>query len=115
MSKITCFFWFESTKTHQSADRIESRDPTQPIQRLCPNAIPSDSFKGWVRGILSTTQVTQNVVLLALLFIHRLKNANPQVNGRSGSEYRLLTVALMLGNKCKSEIWHSFPATVAPD
>ncbi|EDO00684.1 hypothetical protein SS1G_03157 [Sclerotinia sclerotiorum 1980 UF-70] len=44
-------------------------------------------------------QVSQNVILLALLFIYRLKSINPVVKGRSGSEYRLLTVALMLGNK----------------
>jgi hypothetical protein len=43
--------------------------------------------------------VAQNVVLLALLFIHRLKKLNPAVRGKPGSEYRLLTVALMLGNK----------------
>lgn len=49
--------------------------------------------------MLSTTQVTQNVILLALLFIYRLKKLNPQVKGKPGSEYRLLTVALMLGNK----------------
>ena len=49
--------------------------------------------------ILSTTQVTQNVILLALMFIYRLKKLNPTVKGKSGSEFRLLTVALMLGNK----------------
>ncbi len=63
--------------------------------------MPSIGFKKWVVTILSTTQVTQNVILLALLFIYRLKTINPAVKGRSGSEYRLLTVALMLGNKCK--------------
>ena len=49
--------------------------------------------------MLSTTLVAQSVVLLALLFIHRLKRMNPNVRGKPGSEYRLLTVALMLGNK----------------
>lgn len=49
--------------------------------------------------LLSTTQVTQNVILLALMFIYRLKSFNPTVKGKPGSEYRLLTVALMLGNK----------------
>lgn len=53
-------------------------------------------------SVLTTTQVTQNVILLALLFIYRLKMSNSSVRGRPGSEYRLLTVALMLGNKCKS-------------
>ena len=33
------------------------------------------------------------------MFIYRLKRQNPQVRGKPGSEYRLLTVALMLGNK----------------
>jgi hypothetical protein len=65
------------------------------------DAIPTTPFRKWVVTILSTTQVTQNVILLALLFIYRLKTLNPTVKGKAGSEYRLLTVALMLGNKCK--------------
>lgn len=56
-------------------------------------------FRKWVTTMLSTTQVTQNVILLALMFIYRLKKLNPTVKGRQGSEFRLLTVALMLGNK----------------
>jgi hypothetical protein len=40
------------------------------------------------------------VIILALLFIYRLKKTNPAVKGKPGSEFRLLTVALMLGNKC---------------
>ena len=63
---------------------------------------PYSQFKKWVYGVVSTTQVTENVILLALMFIYRLKMTNPSVKGRSGSEYRLLTVALMLGNKCES-------------
>lgn len=51
-------------------------------------------------SILSTTQVSQNVILLALMFIYRLKKLNPGVKGKLGSEFRLFTVALMLGNKC---------------
>lgn len=63
------------------------------------DAKPTTGFRKWVTTILSTTCVAQNVVLLALLFIHRLKKYNPSVRGKPGSEYRLLTVALMLGNK----------------
>jgi hypothetical protein len=58
-------------------------------------------FLKWVTTILATTQVSQNVTILALMFIHRLKKLNPTVKGKAGSEFRLLTVALMLGNKCK--------------
>lgn len=68
---------------------------------LCPEAIPTPAFQKWVSNILSTTQVSQNVILLALLFIYRLKKFNPAVRGKKGSEYRLMTVALMLGNKCR--------------
>lgn len=48
---------------------------------------------------MSTTQVGKNVILLALMFIYRLKKFNPSVSGKRGSEFRLLTIALMLGNK----------------
>lgn len=58
-------------------------------------------FRKWVVSILSTTQVSQNVILLALMFIYRLKKLNPGVKGKLGSEFRLFTVALMLGNKCE--------------
>ncbi|TVY90095.1 Meiotically up-regulated protein [Lachnellula willkommii] len=97
-AQITCLFWFESTDT---LNRAENMGPSSsPIKRLRNEALPSSGFRKWVVTILSTTQVTQNVILLALLFIYRLKKINPAVKGRSGSEYRLLTVALMLGNKC---------------
>ena len=97
---MTCLFWFESVQTLQDAESIELMPSTKRIRRLNRNAVASQAFKKWVHGILSTTQVTQNVILLGLLFIYRLKAANPGVKGRAGSEYRLLTVALMLGNKC---------------
>lgn len=35
------------------------------------------------------------------MFIYRLKKLNPGVKGKLGSEFRLFTVALMLGNKCE--------------
>ncbi|RDL39527.1 Cyclin-like protein [Venustampulla echinocandica] len=96
-AQITCLFWFESTETLQKAENLSPY--SSPVKRLRDEATPSSGFRKWVVTILSTTQVTQNVILLALLFIYRLKNINPAVKGRSGSEYRLLTVALMLGNK----------------
>jgi hypothetical protein len=80
----------------------DSRDVPYPITPLVPEAVPSLGFRKWVITILSTTQVTQNVILLALLFIYRLKKLNPTVKGKTGSEFRLLTVALMLGNKCET-------------
>ena len=68
---------------------------------LVPDATPSIGFRKWVTTILTTTLVSKNVILLALLFVYRLKKFNPAVSGKRGSEFRLLTIALMLGNKCE--------------
>ncbi|KAF1927784.1 uncharacterized protein M421DRAFT_64496 [Didymella exigua CBS 183.55] len=96
-AEITCLFWFESSKVlNQVTDPKLSPHQTQP---LVPDAIPTSGFRKWVATILTTTQVAQNVILLALLFVWKLKQTNPSVKGKPGSEYRLLTVALMLGNK----------------
>lgn len=92
---MTCLFWFETTA---KLNDIEERK--NPLLYIVPEAIPSAGFQKWVTNILSTTQVSQNVILLALLFIYRLKKFNHRVRGKKGSEYRLMTIALMLGNKC---------------
>jgi hypothetical protein len=102
--QITCLFWFETSETLEKAERMA---PGTFVKRLRNEAFPSSGFRKWVVTILTTTQVTQNVTLLALLFIYRLKKINPTVKGKLGSEYRLLTVALMLGNKCKNFIFWS--------
>lgn len=97
-AELTCLFWFESYPTLQ---RIEVADhaPAMVISRVNSTVEPTASFRKWVSSMLSTTQVAQNVTLLALLFIYRLKQMNKNVRGKPGSEYRLMTVALMLGNK----------------
>lgn len=96
-AEVTCLFWFESSTILKQV--VDGSSPRQTIQPLVPDAHPTIGFKKWVATILTTTQVAQNVILLALLFIYRLKLTNPTVKGKPGSEYRLLTVALMLGNK----------------
>lgn len=96
---MTCLFWFETTaKLNAIENNLDS------IPTLTPEVSPALGFQKWVTTVLSTTQVSQNVVLLALMFIYRLKKFNSAVKGKSGSEFRLLTIALMLGNKC---VWHS--------
>lgn len=93
-AQMTCLFWFEGSPKLRAIEERSSHGAS-----LSPEAIPSVGFQKWVSSILSTTQVSQNVVLLALLFIYRLKKSNPAVRGKKGSEYRLMTIALMLGNK----------------
>ncbi|KAK4504842.1 hypothetical protein PRZ48_002805 [Zasmidium cellare] len=96
-AQITCLFWFEPSELLQQVE--DSPINLQPTRQLASDAKPTTGFRKWVATILTTTQVAQNVVVLALLFIYRLKKLNPNVRGKPGSEYRLLTVALMLGNK----------------
>lgn len=93
---MTCLFWFQPIEDINRAEL-----PGSSVAPLTKLAKPLEQFRKWVYNVLSTTQVTQNVILLALLFVYRLKKSTPQIKGRSGSEYRLLTVALMLGNKCQ--------------
>ncbi|CAG8070723.1 unnamed protein product [Penicillium salamii] len=93
-AQMTCLFWFEKTSKLQAIE-----DHQRPVPSLVAEAFPTVGFQKWVSTILSTTQVSQNVILLALLFIYRLKKFNSGVKGKKGSEFRLMTVALMLGNK----------------
>lgn len=96
-AEITCLFWFESSETLEYAESLP--DGALPDRGLNADAIPSIGFRKWVTTVLTTTQVGKNVILLALMFIHRLKKFNRSVSGKRGSEFRLLTIALMLGNK----------------
>lgn len=99
MAEVAALFWFESPQTFETAEKIRTLPPNAAIARLSANAVATSDFKKWVMNIVDATKITQNVALLALLYIYRLKMANPSVKGRPGSEFRLLTVALMLGNK----------------
>lgn len=96
LEKMTCLFWFESTPKLNAIEKCTNSPPT-----LLPEVTPASGFQKWVTTVLSTTQVSKNVILLALMFIYRLKKFNSGVKGKSGSEFRLLTIALMLGNKCE--------------
>lgn len=99
VADLTALFWFETLKTLEQAATYDALRPGAPVRRIERSAIACPNFKKWVHNLLSTTQVTQNVILLSLLYIHRLKVLNPKMHGLPGSEYRLLTVALMLANK----------------
>lgn len=99
VADLTALFWFESSKLLEQAATFDAHRPGPPVRRIEGPAIACPNFKKWVHNLLATTQVTQNVILLSLLFIHRLKVLNPKMHGLPGSEYRLLTVALMLANK----------------
>ncbi|GAA5837030.1 hypothetical protein JCM3766R1_006509 [Sporobolomyces carnicolor] len=59
---------------------------------------PNPRFVMFCHDVLTTTQVSHSVVLLALLFVSRLKQKN-SIRGAPGSEFRLAVTGLMLANK----------------
>ncbi|PWY99382.1 hypothetical protein BCV70DRAFT_162583 [Testicularia cyperi] len=84
-----------------NADTGRSR-PTAQERSSDPRALrlyPRRRFTEFVRNMLNTTQVSKSVIVLALLYIHRLKSKNPGLRGQDGSEFRLFVTALMLANK----------------
>ncbi|SJX65632.1 uncharacterized protein SRS1_16259 [Sporisorium reilianum f. sp. reilianum] len=82
----------DSTRSRPTASE-RSNDPR--LLRLFPRR----RFTDFVRNMLNTTQVSKSVIILALLYIHRLKSNNPGLRGQDGSEFRLFVTALMLANK----------------
>ncbi|KAK4700430.1 hypothetical protein P7C70_g5817, partial [Phenoliferia sp. Uapishka_3] len=76
-----CFLWFDNS-------RIPSKH----------QLVPTEKFLRFCHDVLATTQVSHSVVILALLFIYRLKHKN-QICGAPGSEFRLCVTALMMANK----------------
>ncbi|ORY06612.1 hypothetical protein K493DRAFT_190414, partial [Basidiobolus meristosporus CBS 931.73] len=57
------------------------------------------AFRNFCYQVLSTSQVSVPVILLALVYIQRFKSSSPCTMGADSSEGRLFAVALMLANK----------------
>ncbi|KAK9474395.1 uncharacterized protein V1510DRAFT_412118 [Dipodascopsis tothii] len=93
-ANLSCFFWFNSSALLKRCSTHNSLSVP-----LCPTSIPSAEFREFVEDILMQTQLSHAVVCLALLYMYRLKMMNSQVIGNPGSEFRVFTVGLMLGNK----------------
>ncbi|KAF8741341.1 Cyclin, partial [Rhizoctonia solani] len=95
----------DDTRTQRpTPDSVFSTQP-KPSRRsstpesLCTVAQNIPEFVSFIADLLATTQVSQSVITLALRYIYTLKQANPSIRGRRGSEYRLAVTALMLANK----------------
>lgn len=68
----------------------------------------SAGFKRFCSQVLQATQLSESVVMLSLKYIAMLLQNSPQIQGAEGSEYRMFTVALMLG---MSEIYYMHVCT----
>ncbi|CAG8472537.1 9302_t:CDS:2 [Funneliformis caledonium] len=100
-SHMTCFLWFGDylMDPHTPSIIAPPPPPGGNGHRRYAEYKPRDAFKKFCKDVISATQVSHSVILLSLLYIHRMKINNPTIKGQSGSEYRTFTVALMLANK----------------
>src|SRR5271170_5995398 len=94
---MVCFLWFEPLSVLEYAG--SSTEYSQLHHRLTEDSIPPPDFVDFCIRVLRTTAVSKEVALLGLLYIHRLRIRRPDVEGKSGSQWRIFTIALMLGNK----------------
>ena len=100
---LTCFLWFEKYSTLRLVEN--ATHTPRPQSPLVSDAIPTTIFRDWLTYILWRTGVSRNVTLLALMFIYRLRKLNPRLRAEgSHSEFRIVIVALMLGNKGPSAL-----------
>ncbi|PRQ74373.1 hypothetical protein AAT19DRAFT_14726 [Rhodotorula toruloides] len=95
-AEMFVWLWFAPTSGGAGAGEAATPEDRAGLARL--QVKPTDRFLRFCHEVLSTTQVSHSVVLLALLFVSRLKQRN-DIKGAAGSEYRLAVTALMLGNK----------------
>ncbi|CAE6457304.1 unnamed protein product [Rhizoctonia solani] len=89
MCNMVCYLWFGRRGQRSSSSNTDS------VHQFSPRP----EFVSFIADLLATTQVSQSVITLALRYIYMLKQANPSIRGRRGSEYRLAVTALMLANK----------------
>ena len=96
---MVCFLWFEPLPILDSAGAGDAQLP-----HLSDDSVPASDFVDFCIRVIRTTAVSKEVALLGLLYIHRLRLKNPSVEGKSGSQWRIFTIALMLGNKSNSPL-----------
>ena len=119
-SSMICYLWFgtvgQSPATQPTGSPGPSDAPSESVPRQLTSPliqtdlemarlqfVPSAAFVDFLHKLLTTTQVSQSVIVLSLHYIYRLKSANPHIRGKEGSELRLAVTALMLANKFLDE------------
>ncbi|KAJ7232437.1 hypothetical protein B0H12DRAFT_1192332, partial [Mycena haematopus] len=91
--EMICYLWFaSSTKAGKENDTGGARP--SPLQLTA-----SPTFVSFTQKLLETTQVSQSVIVLALHYIHRLRQRNAGTPAQPGSEFRVAVAGLMMANK----------------
>jgi len=94
---MACFLWFEPVGIVEYA--MTYNEHNGQLHPLADDSIAAPDFIEFCTRVIRTTAVSKEVALLSLLFVHRLRQKNSEVQGKTGSQWRIFTIALMLGNK----------------
>ncbi|KAG9032292.1 hypothetical protein FRB95_001613 [Tulasnella sp. JGI-2019a] len=95
---MVCYLTFSGPRSASSTGQDEDT-PMTDMERARLQFVPSVHFVEFMHLLLTTTQVSQSVIVLSLHYIYRLRMQNPQISTPEGSEMRLAVSALMLANK----------------
>jgi hypothetical protein len=99
---MVCLLWFEPIAILDYA-KSYSEQTTQ-LHPLSDDSIAASDFIEFCTRVIRATAVSKEVALLGLLYIYRLRMKNPGVDGKSGSQWRIFTISLMLGNKSNTSL-----------
>jgi hypothetical protein len=89
--------WFEDP---YKLDRlIEIAHYQMPVVQMPWRSGPGVGFIEWARRILESTSMSPNALLLAILLVYRFRRINTDLQPKSGSEYKVFIVSLILANK----------------
>ncbi|KAJ6505541.1 hypothetical protein C8R45DRAFT_817405, partial [Mycena sanguinolenta] len=109
---MICYLWFASPPAGDDSSKEnnangdagrggQGREREQERERK-PSALQltaSPTFISFTQKLLETTQVSQSVIVLALHYIHRLRQRNAGTPAQPGSEFRVAVAGLMMANK----------------
>ncbi|EJT99080.1 hypothetical protein DACRYDRAFT_24148 [Dacryopinax primogenitus] len=101
---MMCYIWYSDsiglplTEAEQQQQDSQDSLPIEEEIRTRMQFNPSKDFITFMQGILSTTQLSRSVVVLALYYVYKLRQS-ASVPASRGSETRLAVAALMLANK----------------
>ncbi|KZT61851.1 hypothetical protein CALCODRAFT_479615 [Calocera cornea HHB12733] len=97
---MMCYIWYSDAIGFPFTDVPPQPDalPVEEEFRARTQFNPSKDFITFMQGLLSTTQLSRSVVVLALYYVYKLRQS-AAVPASRGSETRLAVAALMLSNK----------------
>ncbi|KIY72632.1 hypothetical protein CYLTODRAFT_440526 [Cylindrobasidium torrendii FP15055 ss-10] len=88
-AEMICWVWFSSESPRSQATSSAS----------AAQLFPRPAFVNFIHNVLSTTQVSQSVIVVAQYYLWKYRQKEPERQCEEGSEYRGAVAGLMMANK----------------